>query len=173
MENDIDRNNETSFEENISKIENMSKEMFEAEEEIQKILDEKDDKYKRLFAEFDNFKKRTAKEKESTFNLAKAQMLEGLLPVIDAMETAINVDTKDENFKEGILLVYEQFVGYLEKNGIESIGIEGEIFNPELHQAIQMQEVEGKDSNTILMVYRKGYKIGDKVIRHAMVIVAK
>lgn len=173
MENNKFTNKQELLDENIEKVQNLQAEMLGIEDDIQKIMDEKDEKYKRLFAEFDNFKKRTQKEKELSYTIAKANMLESLFPVIDAMDSTKDLDTKDESFKQGIELIREQLNVFLEKNEIIAIGTVGESFNPEYHMAIQMLPSEQYPSNTVINVYRKGYQIGNKVIRHAMVIVAQ
>ena len=142
-------------------------------EEKENLLKEKDERYLRMYAEFENYKKRTEKEKQNTALYAKADVVEMLLPVIDSMENAIAIETADENLKQGISLMFEQIRIFLEKNGVEEIGKVGEEFNPELHEAISIQEVENANSGEIISVFRKGYKIKDRIIRHAMVIVAK
>ena len=152
------------------KIEN---EMLTELEEKDKLLKEKEERYLRMYAEFENYKKRTEKEKQNTKLYAKADVLEMLLPVIDSMENAISIETEDENLKQGIGLMFEQIKIFLKKNEVEEIGKEGEKFNPELHDAISIQETEDANSGEIISVFRKGYKIKDRIIRHAMVIVAK
>lgn len=151
----------------------IEKEMYTELEEKDNLLKEKDERYLRMYAEFENYKKRTEKEKQNTMLYAKADVVEMLLPVIDSMENAIGIDTQDQNLKQGIGLMFEQIKIFLEKNGVEEIGKVGEEFNPELHDAISIQEVENANSGEIISVFRKGYKIKDKIIRHAMVIVAK
>ena len=151
----------------------IEKEMYTELEEKDNLLKEKDERYLRMYAEFENYKKRTEKEKQNTLLYAKADVVEMLLPVIDSMENAIGIDTQDQNLKQGIGLMFEQIKIFLEKNEVEEIGKVGEEFNPELHDAISIQEVENANSGEIISVFRKGYKIKDKIIRHAMVIVAK
>ena len=153
--------------------EQIEKEMCTELEEKDNLLKEKDERYLRMYAEFENYKKRTEKEKQNTALYAKADVVEMLLPVIDSMENAITIETADENLKQGISLMFEQIRIFLEKNGVEEIGKVGEEFNPELHDAISIQEVENANSGEIISVFRKGYKIKDRIIRHAMVIVAK
>ena len=153
--------------------EQIEKEMCTELEEKDNLLKEKEERYLRMYAEFENYKKRTEKEKQNTALYAKADVVEMLLPVIDSMENAIAIETADENLKQGISLMFEQIRIFLEKNGVEEIGKIGEEFNPELHDAISIQEVENANSGEIISVFRKGYKIKDKIIRHAMVIVAK
>ena len=153
--------------------EQIEKEMCTELEEKENLLKEKEERYLRMYAEFENYKKRTEKEKQNTALYAKADVVEMLLPVIDSMENAIAIETADENLKQGISLMFEQIRMFLEKNGVEEIGKVGEEFNPELHDAISIQEVENANSGEIISVFRKGYKIKDRIIRHAMVIVAK
>ncbi|MBF0990130.1 MAG: nucleotide exchange factor GrpE [Clostridiales bacterium] len=153
--------------------EQIEKEMCTELEEKDNLLKEKEERYLRMYAEFENYKKRTEKEKQNTALYAKADVVEMLLPVIDSMENAIAIETADENLKQGISLMFEQVRIFLEKNGVEEIGKVGEEFNPELHDAISIQEVENANSGEIISVFRKGYKIKDRIIRHAMVIVAK
>ena len=153
--------------------EQIEKEMCTELEEKDNLLKEKEERYLRMYAEFENYKKRTEKEKQNTALYAKADVVEMLLPVIDSMENAIAIETADENLKQGISLMFEQVRIFLEKNGVEEIGKIGEEFNPELHDAISIQEVENANSGEIISVFRKGYKIKDRIIRHAMVIVAK
>jgi grpE len=153
--------------------EQIEKEMCTELEEKENLLKEKEERYLRMYAEFENYKKRTEKEKQNTALYAKADVVEMLLPVIDSMENAIAIETADENLKQGISLMFEQVRIFLEKNGVEEIGKIGEEFNPELHDAISIQEVENANSGEIISVFRKGYKIKDRIIRHAMVIVAK
>ena len=153
--------------------EQIEKEMCTELEEKENLLKEKEERYLRMYAEFENYKKRTEKEKQNTALYAKADVVEMLLPVIDSMENAITIETADENLKQGISLMFEQIKIFLEKNGVEEIGKVGEEFNPELHDAISIQEVENANSGEIISVFRKGYKIKDRIIRHAMVIVAK
>ena len=153
--------------------EQIEKEMCTELEEKDNLLKEKEERYLRMYAEFENYKKRTEKEKQNTALYAKADVVEMLLPVIDSMENAIVIETADENLKQGISLMFEQVRIFLEKNGVEEIGKVGEEFNPELHDAISIQEVENANSGEIISVFRKGYKIKDRIIRHAMVIVAK
>ena len=153
--------------------EQIEKEMCTELEEKENLLKEKEERYLRMYAEFENYKKRTEKEKQNTALYAKADVVEMLLPVIDSMENAIAIETADENLKQGISLMFEQVRIFLEKNGVGEIGKIGEEFNPELHDAISIQEVENANSGEIISVFRKGYKIKDRIIRHAMVIVAK
>lgn len=142
-------------------------------EELTQKIKEDEEKFLRLFAEFDNYKKRTQKEKEKTFSLAKGEIIEQLLPIIDAIEQAKLMNGQDESFKQGMELVSSQISMFLEKNNVTELGNVGEKFDIEIHEAISVVENEELEENHIVSVFRKGYKIDDKVIRPAMVIVSK
>ncbi|NLC87419.1 MAG: nucleotide exchange factor GrpE [Clostridiaceae bacterium] len=135
-------------------------------------LEEKEDRLKRLMAEFDNFKKRSAKEREGLYNSLISDIFSSLLPVIDNLEKAVIVNTEDENYKQGIELVLKQFKDVLLANGVQEIETIGQTFDPELHEAVASVTDETLGEKEIKEEYRKGYKIGNKVIRHSMVVVA-
>lgn len=134
--------------------------------------DELDDRYKRLLAEFENFKKRNAKERDGLYNSILSDVIEVILPVVDNLENATKVETKDENYKQGIELVLKQFKEVLKSKGIEEIPAVGETFDPSMHEAVSSIQDETKGEKEIVQEYRKGYKVGNKVIRHSMVVVA-
>lgn len=126
------------------------------------------DKYLRLAAEYDNYKKRTAKEKDEIYSNSKADVVVKLLPVIDNMDRAQQF-AGDDSVSEGVKLIKKQFDDYLEKLGITEIEAEGKEFDPNFHNAVLHEDVEGEAENMIVQVLQKGYLLGDKVIRHAMV----
>ena len=130
------------------------------------------DMYLRLAAEFDNFRKRTVKEKEASYGNGKADTLAKLLPVYDNLERALNQPTEDAAYKKGVELTMAEFEKIFTSLGVEVFGAPGDEFNPELHNAIMHTEDASLGENTISMVFQKGAKIGDKVIRFAMVQVA-
>ena len=134
--------------------------------------DELDDRYKRVFAEFENYKKRSQKEKESLYASILADVVEFILPAVDNLENAVKVETQDEEYKKGIELVLKQFQVALGAKGVEEIPTVGETFDPELHEAVSSIQDDTKGEKEIVQEYRKGYKIGNKVIRHSMVVVA-
>ena len=141
--------------------------------ELNKIktdLEETTDRLKRLMAEFDNFKKRSAKEREGLYNSLLSDIVSSFLPVVDNLEKAVNSNTDDEGYKQGVELVLKQFMDVLTSLGVKEI--ETVTFNPEYHEAVSMVEDSNKQSQEIVEVFRKGYQIGDRVIRHAMVVVA-
>lgn len=134
--------------------------------------DELDDRYKRILAEFENFKKRSGKEREGLYNSILSDVVEVFLPVVDNLENALKVETKDENYKKGIELVLKQFKDVLASKGVEEIKALGETFDPELHEAVSSIQDDNLGEKEIAQEYRKGYKIGSKIIRHSMVVVA-
>lgn len=135
-------------------------------------LEETTDRLKRLMAEFDNFKKRSAKEREGLYNSLLADIVSSFLPVVDNLEKAVNSNTEDEGYKQGIELVLKQFMDVLSSLGVKEIEGVGSAFNPEYHEAVSSVQDENLGEKEIKEVFRKGYKIGDRVIRHSMVVVA-
>lgn len=135
-------------------------------------LEETTDRLKRLMAEFDNFKKRSAKEREGLYNSLLSDIVSSFLPVVDNLEKAVNSATQDESYKQGVELVLKQFMDVLSSLGVKEIEGVGSTFNPEYHEAVSSVQDETLGEKEIKEVFRKGYKIGEKVIRHAMVVVA-
>lgn len=135
-------------------------------------IDEQEDRLKRLMAEFDNFKKRSAKEREGLYNSLVSDIFTSILPVIDNLEKAVMVKTEDEGYKQGVELVLKQFKEVLTSNGVQEIEAVGQTFDPELHEAVGSVVDEALGEKEVKEEYRKGYKIGSKVIRHSMVVVA-
>ena len=135
-------------------------------------LEETTDRLKRIMAEFENYKKRSNKEREMLYNSILSDIISSFLPVIDNLEKAAEAKTEDENYKQGLELVLKQFKDVLTKFGVEEIKTVGETFDPEVHEAVSSIQDETKGEKEIVQEYRKGYKIGTKVIRHSMVIVA-
>ena len=138
----------------------------------EKKLEEQEDRLKRLMAEFDNFKKRSTKEREGLYNSLVSDIFTNLLPVIDNLEKAVEAKTEDEGYKQGVELVLKQFKDVLKANGVEEIETIGQTFDPELHEAVSLVQDENLGEKEIKEEFRKGYKIGSKVIRHSMVVVA-
>lgn len=146
-----------------------------AEEKLQEELKAEKDKYIRLYAEYDNYRKRTSAEKLQIYDDATASAVKELLPLADSMTNAIaQFEGKDvpEEFGKGIEMIAQQLKQSFEKLKVEPFGEVGDSFDPELHNAVSTIEDEGLPENSISAVYQKGYKIGDKIIRHAMVVVA-
>ena len=139
---------------------------------LQKENEELKNKLLRQMAEFDNFKKRTSKEKDELYGYAKADCVEAVLGVLDNFERALQTDCADETFKQGVEMIFNQFSEALKKLGVEEIPAQGETFDPQVHNAVNQVEDENFGENTVCQVFQKGYKIGDRVIRHSMVVVA-
>ena len=130
------------------------------------------DSFLRLAADYDNYRKRTLKEKDQTYSNGKADAISKLLPVYDNLERALNQPTEDAAFKKGVEMTMTQLVSILESLGVEIFGEKGDLFDPNLHNAVMHTEEEGAPENTITLVFQKGFKMGDKIVRFAMVQVA-
>lgn len=130
------------------------------------------DQFLRLAAEFDNFRKRTTKEKEASYSYGKADTVAKLLPVYDNLERALNQETADTAYKKGVEMTMTELTKIFTGLGVEIFGEVGDGFDPELHNAVMHIENEELSENTIAAVFQKGFKLGDKVIRFAMVQVA-
>ena len=130
------------------------------------------DSFLRLAADYDNFRKRTLKEKEQSYSNGKADAIAKLLPVYDNLERALSQNTEDAAYKKGVEMTMTQLVSIFESMGVEIFGEKGDAFDPNLHNAVMHTEEEGAPENTITLVFQKGFKMGDKIIRFAMVQVA-
>ena len=130
------------------------------------------DAHLRVAAEFDNFRKRTVKEKEASYGNGKADAVAKMLPVYDNLERALNQPTEDAAYKKGVEMTMNELVKIFTSLGVEVFGNVGDTFDPNLHNAVMHTEDESFGENTISMVFQKGFKIGDKVVRFAMVQVA-
>ena len=182
MDKENKNEHEKEQEENVNKNEENAQESKSANnkekelnEQISKLKDELEDikdRHTRLIAEFDNLKKRSAKEREGLYNSIIGDIISSLLPVIDNLEKATEADSKDEEYKKGIELVLKQFKDVLNANGVKEIEAVGQPFDPELHEAVSMIQDENLGEKIVAQEYRKGYMIGNKVIRHSMVVVA-
>ena len=139
---------------------------------VQQEIDELNDRYKRVLAEFENYKKRSGKERETLYNSILSDIVEVFLPIVDNLENALKIETQDVEYKKGIELVLKQFKDILKSKGVEEIPAVGETFDPALHEAVSSIQDPEKNAQEIVQEYRKGYKIGTKVIRHSMVVVA-
>lgn len=136
-------------------------------------LAEEKDRTLRLAAEYDNFRKRTQKEKEASYGDAKAKTLAEILPVLDNFERAAqNSDATLEDYTKGVLMTFGQMMDILKKMGVEPFGEPGEPFDPQIHSAVMHIEDDGLDENVLAEVFQKGYRLGDRILRHAMVKVA-
>lgn len=172
-ENEKKENNETV--ESMDKTEkesvvykNEDPEMVRIKEELENTTD----RMKRIAAEFDNYKKRNAKERDILYGSILGDVVNGLLPVLDNLEKAANAETSDEGYKQGIDLVLKQFMDVLASFGVKPIESVGKEFDPELHEAVSMVQDETLGEKIIKEEFRKGYMLNNRVIRHAMVVVA-
>ena len=130
------------------------------------------DAYLRLAADYDNFHKRTVKEKEQSYGNGKADAVEKLLPVYDNLERALQQPTEDEAYKKGVEMTMNQLVTIFTGLGVEIFGAAGDTFDPNIHNAVMHTEDAEAEENTITQVFQKGFKLGDKIVRFAMVQVA-
>ena len=161
--------------------EEVAEEVTEAAEPVEEtpVMSEGEEKYNaerdahlRVAAEFDNFRKRTLKEKEQSYGNGKADAVEKLLPVYDNLERALNQVCEDEAYKKGVEMTMTQLVGIFSGLGVEIFGNVGDAFDPNFHNAVMHTEDENFGENTICQVFQKGFKLGEKIIRFAMVQVA-
>lgn len=163
-------------EENNTDVENKevqdTKQENKEQNSIETSYDELNDRYKRLLAEFENYKKRSKKERENLYNSLLGDIISGMLPAMDNLENAVKAECKDEQYKQGVELVQKQFKEFLSKHNVEEIPTVGQTFDPSVHEAVSSVQMEGKQPEEIVQEFRKGYKIGSKVLRHSMVVVA-
>ena len=138
----------------------------------QKKYEDAHDAHLRLAAEFDNFRKRSIKEKDQAYGHGKADAVAKLLPVYDNLERALNQPTEDAAYKKGVEMTMTELVKIFTGLGVEIFGEVGDEFDPNIHNAVMHTEDESLGENTIAMVFQKGFKLGDKVVRFAMVQVA-
>ena len=131
--------------------------------------DEIQDKYLRLAAEYDNFRKRSAVEREQTYANAFVHAVSGILPIIDNIERAAQFATDESEMSKGVLMLKKQCLDALEKMGVSAMESDGAEFNPELHNAVMHEEDDSENKNIVSETFQKGYMYGDKVVRHAMV----
>ena len=141
-------------------------------EKAQQALAKEHDSYLRLAAEYDNFRKRSQREKDNLYTEIRAETVGKFLPVYDNLERALKQETADEAFKKGVEMTMTQLTGIFEKLGVTAFGEAGEQFDPAAHNAVMHCEDENAGENTIVEVFQKGFRVGDKVIRFAMVKVA-
>lgn len=149
-----------------------SKKTPDLKEAAEKLVREEKDKYLRLAAEYDNFRKRSQKEKDSLYTDIKVDTLRKFLPVYDNLERALKQATADEAYRKGVEMIMAQFKSTMDGLGVTEIAAEGEKFDPEKHNAVMHVEDESFGENEIVEVFQRGFTLGDKVIRFAMVKVA-
>lgn len=157
---------------NEKKGEDEKKEEDELAKKIEEALASANDKYLRLLAEYDNYRKRTVKEKAEIYTDATINCILEMLPVIDNFERALQTECSDDNYRVGIEMIFNQLKSILNKMNVKEIEALNKPFDPNLHNAIKRIDNEELEENTVCEVYQKGYMLGDKVIRYAMVAVA-
>lgn len=172
---------ENNKEEVLEELDNENNELVDTDD-VTKVKEElaeqtkKADEYyehlKRNMAEFDNYKKRVTKEKEKLYYTITSDVIADILPIMDNFEKAIDAKTTDESYKSGMEMIYTQLNDILKKLGLEEIEALKTTFDPNFHEAVMHIEDENYSEKEVVEVLRKGYKIGDKVIRHSMVKVA-
>jgi molecular chaperone GrpE len=165
-------NTEAAVEETAPETFTVTKEQMEKMEGLAKLVADVNDKYLRLAAEYDNYRKRTAKEKESIYGDAKADTIKPLLAVYDNLERGIAQYDEADVHRQGLELILRQFSEALTKLGVTEIEAKGQPFDPEKHNAVMHVEDEEAGENTVVEVFQKGFMLGDKVLRFAMVKVA-
>ena len=138
----------------------------------QEIIDELNDKVMRQMAEFENFRKRSDKEKTQMYDMGAKSILEKILPVVDNFERGLDAAADGDSFADGMKMIYKQLMTSLEEAGVKEIEAEGEEFNPDYHNAVMHVEDEELGENVVVEVLQKGYMYNDTVLRHAMVKVA-
>lgn len=141
-------------------------------EALEKELADEKEKYLRLDAEYYNYRTRSLKEKQDAYDNALTKAVTEVLSVIDNFERALTAECADANFKKGVELIFRQYTAILEKLGVKEIEAEGKPFDPNFHNAVSQITDENLGENTVAAVLQKGYIMGNKVIRHAMVTVA-
>ena len=130
------------------------------------------DLFLRTAAEYDNYRKRTTKEREAAFGNGVAHAVEKLLPVIDTLEMAAAAATADENYKKGVTMTLTKAYAVLKDMGVEEIPAQDQPFDPNVHSAMMQQPTEGVEAGIVVQVFQKGYTLNGRVIRHAMVVVS-
>ena len=152
----------------------VTREQMEQMEQLAKMVSDASDKYLRLAAEYDNYRKRTAKEKEGIYANAKIDTIKGMLPVYDNLERGLaQFDAEDDDpHKKGLEMIFNQYKEALTKLGVTPIDCVGKEFDPERHNAVMHVDDEDLGENVVVEVFQDGFKLGDKIIRHAMVKVA-
>ncbi len=140
--------------------------------ELEKQLSEEKDRYLRVAAEYDNFRKRSVNDRLNAVAEAQAKVISEVLTVIDNFERALAAECTDENYKKGVEMIFNQYSQILEKLGVTEIEALNQPFDPNIHHAVNQVEDENFGENTVCQVFQKGYRLGDRVIRCAMVVVA-
>ena len=166
---------EIEIEATVEDIETLQNQLIDTQSRLEKAVKDLDDTknvFQRTLAEYDNFRKRTAKEKAETFNNGVISAVNAIIPVIDTLEMALNAPTEDENYKKGIEMTLTSAQNALKKLGVEEIEALDKPFDPNIHSAVMQSEKEGVEPGIVIRQFQKGYRMGDRVIRPAVVTVS-
>ncbi len=172
QENQQQEQVEEVFEEQAEAVENTNSEQQDEVAELKAKLDESENSYLRLRADFDNFRRRVNLDREASEKYRSQSLVSDLLPALDNFERALKVEATNDETKtllQGMQMVYRSIEEALKKEGVEPIEAVGQEFDPHLHQAVMQVEEEGYDSNIVVEEFQKGYKLKDRVIRPSMV----
>ena len=159
----------------VKGIEMLEAALIENEKKLETVTKELEDTkntFQRTLAEYDNYRKRTTKEKADNYNAGKTDAVKAILPMLDTLEMALAAPCSDENYKKGIELTYTTAMNSLKNMGVEQIDALNQPFDPNFHNAVMQQETEGVDAGIVVNVFQKGYKMGEKIIREATVVVS-
>ncbi len=184
--NIVDNENDVIHEESLNKaeIEHNLEEILEEGEDTEQVIEEPQvieeadkaseylDRLQRLMAEFDNYRKRSQKEKSDAYDYAVGNTVVELLPIVDNFERALKVESEDKAFYDGVTMIYKQFIGFLENINVVPIEAKEQVFDPKLHNAILHIEDDNYGESIVVEELQKGYLYKEKVIRHSMVKVA-
>ena len=174
QEKNVEEENLSSETEEAKENENLEHDKVGKKDPKDVQIEEMQDRLMRQMAEFDNFRKRTEKEKSSMYEIGARDIIEKILPVLDNFErglAAVPEDLKESSFADGVAMIYKQFVKTLEDAGVEAIEAVGQQFDPNLHNAVMQVENEELESGTVAQELQKGYTYRDSVVRHSMVSV--
>lgn len=152
--------------------EQTAQEEQDGEAKLQAQVADLNDRLLRTMAEYDNFRKRSQREKESIYPQATAAAVAQFVPVADTIERALAAPCADEEYKKGVEMILQNFNDILAKMGVEAFGAPGDTFDPQVHNAVMHIEDEAVGAGSIVEVFQKGYRLGERIIRHAMVKVA-
>ena len=172
VEETVEETTEEAAENKEEETYTVSREQMEKMEQLAKLVSDSNDKYLRLAAEYDNYRKRTTREKENIYNDAKADTVKPFLDVYDNLVRGLQQFEEGDGHRQGLEMIAKQFLSVLEKLGVQEIEAEGQPFDPEKHNAVMHVEDETVGENTIVEVFQKGFTLNEKVIRFAMVKVA-
>ncbi len=167
--NEEEKTSEETADQTETAAENEQPEQDKTAEELKAVKDQ----LLRTMAEYDNFRKRSQREKDALRADIVTNVTSKFLPIMDNLERALAAECSDENYKSGVKMIYDSFMQTLSDLGVEEIKSDGEMFSPSFHQAVQKLQTDDAESGKIVQTFAKGYKIGDKVIRFAVVAVAE